>query len=162
LTTAHQQLQTQLTEHIEEVIKLRFNFTIPTYDTDVVEVHTAVINVGIVLSQIESFLSKAIRAKAASDRKVTVFKMQYQEKWDRAIVKVNSRPTLSEYATGKEKAAEANLATLNEARQLRVEEELQAFAAEAVDVIRLHYYGLDKVRQDLRKRLDFESNVAYS
>lgn len=160
--SVHEKLKAELTEYVEKTIALRFEVEIPNYQADVVEVHSAVITVGEVLSEIESYLSRAIRAKAASDRKVTTQKMVFQEKWDRAIVKVNSRPTLSEYATGKEKAAEANLATLNEARNLRHEEDVQSFAVEAVDVIRLHYYGLDKVRQDLRKRLDFESNVAYS
>jgi hypothetical protein len=155
-------LKLKLTQLIEETLELRYSIQVPSYDADFIEVHKILIQSQSILSEIERKLSSAIRAKSASDRKIFVTKMAYQEKWDRAIVKVNSRPNLSEYATGKEKAAEANLDTLNESRALRKEEELQSFASEAVDVIRLHYYGLDKVRQDLRKRLDLESNAAYS
>lgn len=159
---AQEKLQAQLTEYIEKTLELRYSIQIPSYDADVTTIHTQLINSQIKLSEIERYLSSAIRAKAASDRKIFVVKMEFQEAWDKAIVKVNSRPTLNEYATGKEKAAEANLATLELSRKLRKEEELQSFAVETVDVIRLHYYGLDKVRQDLRKRLDLESNSAYS
>lgn len=160
--STHQQIQDKLTQLVEETLELRYSIQLPSYDADFTEVHRILITSQDLLSKIELKLSSAIRAKAASDRKIFITKMSFQEAWDRAIVKVNSRPTLNEYATGKEKAAEANLATLEYARVLRKEEELQSFAAEAVDVIRLHYYGLDKVRQDLRKRLDLEGNAAYS
>ncbi len=160
--STHQQIKDKLTKLIEETLELRFSIQLPSYDADFNKVHRILISSQDLLSKIELKLSSAIRAKAASDRKIFIAKMSFQDAWDRAIVKVNSRPTLNEYATGKEKAAEANLATLEHARVLRKEEELQSFAAEAVDVIRLHYYGLDKVRQDLRKRLDLEGNAAYS
>ncbi len=159
---AQEKLQNQLSEYIEKTLELRYSIQVPSYDTDFIEVHRVMVKAQELLSSIEGYLSRAIRAKAASDRKIFVARMAYQEAWDKAIIKVNSRPTLSDYASAKEKAAEANLATLDYARVLRKEEELQSFAAEAVDVIRLHYYGLDKVRQDLRKRLDLESNSAYS
>lgn len=159
---AQETLQNQLSEYIEKTLELRYSIQVPSYDTDFVEVHRIMLKSQELLSAIEQYLSKAIRAKAAADRKIFVARMAYQEGWDRAIIKVNSRPTLNEYASAKEKAAEANLATLEHARVLRKAEELQSFAAEAADVIRLHYYGLDKVRQDLRKRLDLESNSAYS
>lgn len=160
--SAYEKIQNELIQFIEDTLELRYSIQVPGFDADFVEVHTRYVDAQNKLSQIERYLSKAIRAKAASDRKIFVAKMTFQEAWDKAISKVNSRPTLNEYATGKEKAAEANLATLEHARVLRKEEELQSFANEAVDVIRLHYYGLDKIRQDLRKRLDLESNATYS
>jgi hypothetical protein len=160
--TTQNQLQDNLVQYIEDTIAFRFEAVIPNFQADAVEIHSALIDTQDRLSRIERLLSNAVRVKAAADRKVAMFKMNYQEQWDRAIVKVNSRPTLNEYATGKEKAAEANLATLEVQRQLRREEELQSFANEAVDVIKLHYYGLDKVRQDLRKRLDLETQAQFN
>ena len=150
-----EQLQKELTGLIETSIDVRFNFQQVDPGADPVTVHNAMVKAQTLLSALENYLSSAIRAKASAERRVAKFRMAHQEKWDRAIVATNKRPTLSEYATGKEKAAEANLATLEEARTLRREEELLSFANEAVDIIRLHYYGLDKIRQDLRKRLDF-------
>jgi hypothetical protein len=96
------------------------------------------------------------------DRKLSGEKMKFQEAWDRSIIKTVNRPTLSEYATGKERAAEANLDTLMHAMNLRRLEEWKSFADEAVDIIKLHYYGLDKIRQDLRKRLDLAQADSYS
>lgn len=147
-------LQQQLSEFIDKAISIRFETEVPSYDADITEVHRTLIAAQISLSKLERLLSESIRAKAAMDRKVSWLKLSYQESWDKAISNSHKRPTLGDFATGKEKAAEANLATLEAARLLRKEEDLQAFANEAVDVIRLHYYGLDKLRQDLRKRLD--------
>jgi hypothetical protein len=147
-------LQEQLSNFIDQAIEIRFETEVPSYDANITEVHRTLIEAQINLAKLERLLSNAVRAKSALDRKVSWLKLSFQESWDRAISNSNKRPTLGDYATGKEKAAEANLATLEGARVLRKEEDLQAFATEAVDVIRLHYYGLDKLRQDLRKRLD--------
>jgi hypothetical protein len=155
-------LQKQLTDYIAQTLELRYTVEIPNYQADIDEVHSALIKAQMTLSKIEKFLSNATRAKAATDRKVFALRMTFQEKWDTAILKVAQRPTLGEFATGKERAAEANLATMGIARELRREEETQSYATEAVDVIKLHYYGLDKVRQDLRKRLDLEANTMYT
>jgi hypothetical protein len=159
---AWQKLYQQLTEQIEKVIQLRFSVYVPNFDAPITDVHSAFVNLSPTLSEIEKQLALAMRIKALADRKVAAFKMQYQEEWDKVIVKPVKKFAVNEYSTGKERAAEANLATLETARQLRREEELQAFADEAVNVIRLHYYGLDKVRQDLRKRLDFSQQEYFS
>lgn len=148
-------MQDQLTTVIEQAIETRFEFGFVDINADPNELHNALVNMQTLLDSLERYLSQVIRAKSSADRRTAKARMVWQEKWDTAITKVNNRPSLSEYATGKEKAAEANLATFNEARELRQEEELHSFASEAVDIVRLHYYGLDKVRQDLRKRLDF-------
>jgi len=157
-----EELQAKLEQYIEKAIEVRFEFTTPEFTAGPVELHRALVESQEVLTELEGYLSKSMRAKALLERRVVKFKMVWQEAWDRAIAKVNKRPSLGEYATGKEKASEANLATLEEARQLRVQEEFLTFAVEAVDVIRLHYYGLDKVRQDIRKRLDMSQTDYYS
>lgn len=150
-------IQKQLTEYIEEAIRLRFEFNIIDTGAGPVELHKDLVQAQMTLSDLEELLSKAIRAKAKMDRRVASVRMVYQEKFDKAISNAGKRPTLGEYATGKEKVSEANLAAFNELRELASEETTQSFAGEAVDIIRLHYYGLDKIRQDIRKRLDLQS-----
>jgi len=147
-------LHEDLSKLIADALEIRFSVMLVDDDGDFAEIHKSFVHIQQDLTALESLLSSAMRAKAKLDRQVSVFRMQHQEQWDRAISQPGKKVSFSEYATGKEKAADANLATLNSARDLRKLEDSQAFANEAVDVIRLHYYGLDKVRQDLRKRLD--------
>ena len=155
-------LQQNLVESLEKAIKIRFEFVVPGFGAEATELNRSLVEIQDCLSQIERYLSLSMRAKAIADRKVATARMIWQEVWDKAISKPSRRMTLTEYATGKEKAAEANLAAFEEARLLRQEEEIQSFANEAVDVIRLHYYGLDKIRQDIRKRLDMSQTDYYS
>lgn len=153
-----EKLHEELTNLIEEALTARFSVSLTDVEAEFADIHSSFVAIQTNLTDLERLLSKAMRAKAKLDRRVSVFKMAHQEKWDRAISAPPKKVSFSEYATGKEKAAEANLATLDSARELRQLEDSQAFASEAVDVIRLHYYGLDKVRQDLRKRLDMMSS----
>lgn len=152
-----EKLHDELTQLITEALDARFSVQLVDSDAEFADIHSSFISIQNNLTELERLLSRAMRAKSRLDRQVSVFKMDHQEKWDRAISAPAKKVSFSEYATGKEKAAEANLATLESARSLRKIEDSQAFATEAVDVIRLHYYGLDKVRQDLRKRLDMMS-----
>jgi hypothetical protein len=157
-----QELQLKLEEYLEKAIDSRFKFVPAEFGSGPVELHRCLVDVQETLTELEDYLSKSVRAKSLLERRVAKVRMEWQEAWDTAINKVNKRPSLGEYATGKEKASEANLATLNEARMLRQEENFLSFAAEAVEIIRLHYYGLDKVRQDIRKRLDMSQTDYYS
>jgi hypothetical protein len=157
-----QELQTSLESFIEQTLHTRFEFAVPDFGAGPVELHRALVEIQTALSTVERFLSDSVRAKASVDRREAHVRMVWQEAWDRAISATNKKPSFGDYTTGKEKAAEANLATLNEARTLRSLQELQSFATEAVDVIRLHYYGLDKIRQDIRKRLDMSQTDYYS
>ncbi len=157
-----EELRAKLEKHLEDAIDIRFSFLTPEFTAGPVELHRALVEAQEIITALERYLSDSMRAKSLLERRVAKARMVWQEAWDTAIAKVNKRPSLGEYATGKEKASEANLATLNEARVLRVQEEFLSFAVEAVDVIRLHYYGLDKVRQDIRKRLDLSQTDYYS
>ncbi len=151
----------RLQDCTEKAINVRFKFQAPDFGEGPVELHSALVAVQESLTQLEEYLSQAIRAKADLDRKEFKLKMIWQEAFDRALVKKSSGFG-SDFVTGKEKSAEANLAAFNEARALRLVQEELSFANEAVDVIRLHYYGLDKVRQDIRKRLDESRTDFYS
>lgn len=145
----------------EEAIKLRFNVTIPVYGAGPVELHQSLADVQQTLSTMEDYLSKVIRGKAALDRKENHLRMVWQEAFDKALTK--KKNSLSgDFVSGKEKIADANLSAFEEARSLRLIQEDLSFANEAVDIVRLHYYGLDKIRQDIRKRLDMSQTDYYS
>ena len=149
-----EKLHEDLIQLITDALAARFSVELVEVDAEFVEIHRSFIQIQTNLTELERLLSRALRAKAKLDRQVSVFEMNHQEKWDKAVSEPSKKVSFTEYATGKEKAAVANLATLDSAREVRKLKDTQALATEAVDVIRLHYYGLDKVRQDLRKRLD--------
>jgi hypothetical protein len=154
-------LRVSLEEFMEKAIAARFEFNTVEFGAGPVELHRALVESEVILTELENYLSRSMRAKSLLERKAATAKMEWQEAWDKAIAKVNRRPTLGEYATGKEKASEANLETFDETRKMRQAEEFLSFATEAVDVIRLHYYGLDKIRQNIRKRLDMSQTDYY-
>lgn len=162
MTTQLNSLQSELEKLIECAIDLRFEFQYPDFTAGPTELNSSLIAVQQTLTELEKNLSSAVRSKATLDRKTSHARMVWQEVWDKAMSATNSKPKFGEYTTGKEKSAEANLAAFEEARILHRLEETQSFANEAVEIIRLHYYGLDKVRQDIRKRLDMSQTDYYS
>lgn len=156
-----EELRVKLAEYLEGAIEARFDFSDIEFGAGPVELHSALVDVQSHLTKLERFLSDSIRVKAALDRKESHAKMVWQEAFDKALT--TKKPNFgADFVTGKEKIAEANLATFNELRVLNRLQEAQSFANEAVDVIRLHYYGLDKVRQDIRKRLDLSQSDYYA
>lgn len=156
-----EELRSKLEVYMEKAIESRFEFQIPDFTAGPVELNRALISVQEILTEIERHLSKSIRAKAALDRREAHVRMVWQEAFDKALIKP-AKSFGSEFASSKEKIADANLASFNEARTLRTVQEDASFGTEAVDIIRLHYYGLDKVRQDIRKRLDMSQTDYYS
>jgi hypothetical protein len=152
-----EEIRAKLEDYIEKTIEKRFSFELPDLTASPVELNHSLIEVQQILTEVEKYLSRAMRAKAGLDRREAHLKMVWQEAFDRALIKP-AKSFGSEFASGKEKAAEANLAAFDEARLLRKLQEDASFGNEAVDVIRLHYYGLDKVRQDIRKRLDMRQS----
>ena len=156
-----EELRKKLEGYIEKSVDRRFAFELPDLTAGPVELNHSLISVQEILTEIEGYLSKAMRAKAALDRHEAHVKMVWQEAFDRALTKP-AKAFGSEFASGKEKSAEANLLVFNEARSLRLAQENASFGTEAVDIIRLHYYGLDKVRQDVRKRLDMSQSDYYT
>lgn len=154
-------MRKRLEANVERAVEIRFAFEIPDLTAGPVELNHALISAQQILTQLEDLLSRSMRAKAGLDRREAHLRMVWQEAFDRALTKP-SKAFGSEFASGKEKVADANLSAFNEARVLRNMQEDASFGAEAVDVIRLHYYGLDKVRQDIRKRLDMRQDDYYS
>lgn len=92
-----------------------------------------------------------------------------EDAWDRAsqLVREQARniPVTrrsDEFLTGKERAADTNLAVLDQRIAARQAADLAHTCDEAVDVLRLSHRGLDGVRQDLLtilRTLAFESHL---
>jgi hypothetical protein len=159
--SSQEELRKKLEDHIEKTIEKRFSFLLPDLTAGPVELNHALIAVQEILTEIEGHLSKAMRAKAALDRREAHLRMVWQEAFDRALTKP-SKSFGSEFASGKEKAAEANLAAFDHARLLRTVQEDASFGTEAVEIIRLNYYVLYMFRQDVIKRLDMSQSDYYS
>lgn len=105
-----------------------------------------------ILDRIETLLVYAIRAKAKAARANRVAKENVQDAWDRHVTDqspTKRRVLTQEFVTGKEKFAEANLATLELQRIERKTLELLSLAEETLDVIRVIHRGLNDIRQDL-------------
>jgi hypothetical protein len=155
-------LRDKLIVATEQAIDLRFGVQGVPYGAGPVELHSALVGTQEILSELESLLGSAVRGKALLDRKIASAKMVWQEAFDKGLEKVQRKPSFGEFTSSKEKTSAANLEAFEEARVVKQLEEHVSFANEAVEVIRLHYYGLDKVRQDLRKRLDMSQTDYYS
>lgn len=117
------------------------------------------------LDRIEELLVLSVRAKASLRRAHQQAKDEHQQAWDRHVTDSSAvrRPVLTqEYVTGKEKFAEANLATFELQRKERKAGEILSFAEEAAEVIRQLHRGLDSTRQDLLtqvKAMQMESHL---
>lgn len=104
------------------------------------------------LDRLEEMLVNSIRARASLKRAHQVVKDELQQAWDTHVTNpsaIQRRVLTQEYATGKEKFAEANLATLDLQRKERKSAELLSFAEETAEVIRTLHRGLEGIRQDL-------------
>lgn len=117
------------------------------------------------LDRLEELLVNSVRARASLKRAYQQTKDELQLAWDTHVTSTSAvrRPVLTqEYVTGKEKFAEANLATLELQRTERKAREVLSFAEEAVDVIKQLHYGLDGIRHDLLsqvKAMQVESHL---
>lgn len=139
---------------LQEAVDLRGNLGMDAYDdlSNPYQVVEQLSRVRATLDRIEELLVLATRAKASLTRAHRTTKDEQQLAWDQHVTSQSAlkRPVLTqEYVTGKEKFAEANLATLELQRAERKSLEVLSFAEEALDVIRIIHRGLEGIRQDL-------------
>lgn len=139
---------------IEEAVKLRYSLELASY-TDLIApwlITEQLQNVRQRLDRIEELVILSVRARASLKRSHQQVKDELQVAWDSRLTDNSAvrRPVLTqEFVTGKEKFADANLATLELQRKERLASELVSFADESVEVIRQLHRGLDGIRQDL-------------
>ena len=109
--------------------------------------------------RVEELLGRSMRHKVATQRTLDEAKTAAEEEWDRVAV---ANKNANDYTSAKERAAEANLATLDLRRQVRKAEDALAVANELVEQLRLAHRGLDSTRQDIHtilRALSFESSL---
>jgi hypothetical protein len=161
-----------LTKMVEEALELRHGsagdsagaISMPPPEAGVRDVLAVLLRVRSRLDRLEGVLQRAVRLRALVHRMSATTRMVADEAWDRASV--NSRaPSVrrgEEFTGPRERYADNNLATLQEARAAKAGERMAAQADAAVEVIRLAHRGLDGVRQDLiawLRTLQFESHL---
>lgn len=139
---------------LEEALELRGSLGLAAYDDLVApfQITEQLSNVRMRLDRIEELLIKSVRARAALKRAVRISQDELQDAWDTHVTNqspVKRAVLTQEYVTGKEKFAEANLATLELRRAERKSQELLSFAEETLEVIRTVHKGLNDIRQDL-------------
>lgn len=126
------------------------------------EVHDYLLDVRRRLDRVEHLLGAAARVRSAARGFATRAGYEADDEWDAAIVKINNRPVVREFSSARERAAEANLATLDARRRARESAAYLAIADDAVESLRLIHRGLDGVRHDtltILRLVQFESHL---
>lgn len=139
---------------LEEALELRGSLGLAPYDDLVApfQITEQLTNVRARLDRVEELRIKAVRAKASVKKAHQKVKDELQDAWDSHVTNTSAvrRPVLTqEYVTGKEKFAEANLATFEQRKAERKSGELLSFAEETLEVIHIIHRGLNDIRQDL-------------
>jgi hypothetical protein len=158
-------LVTTLDQFVNEARDLRTGIpTMPGTQAAPHEVHEYLLDVRRRLDRVEHLLATASRVRAHARRFAARDAQAAEDDWDDAVLKVRSAPVRrgDEFSSARERAAEANLASMTARRTARDSAENAALADECVEVLRLIHRGLDGVRHDtltLLRLLQFESHL---
>jgi len=158
-------LADRLNTHLTEAILLRGELPpMPGTQAAPHEVHEHLLDVRRRLDRVEHLLALGLRVRAMAHRGVARSTADAEEAWDDAILRVRSAPVRrgDEYSSARERAAEANLATIEARRAVRAAQDAASHCDEAVDVLRTLHRGLDSVRQDtlaVLRLMQFESHL---
>ncbi len=128
------------------------------------EVHEYLLDVRRRIDRVEFLLTQALRIRSATRQAATQTAREAEDAWDDAILRVRSSPVRrgDEYTSAKERAAAANLATVDARRDARGRADDHAFVEEHVEILRLAHRGLDGVRHDtltVLRLVQFESHL---
>lgn len=143
--------------------ELRGGATLPHPDAGPKELADALLDIRARLDRVEYLLQHAMRIRNAARHRATALRQIADDAWDKAITAQRNTPVRrDDYATGKERHAEANLAVMTDLRAARDAEAVHASCADSVELLRLHHRGLADMRQDvlaLLRVFQFESNL---
>lgn len=150
--------------YIREAIGLRMLAEVPPVAPDPAELQRHLLDARGRQDRVEELLRNALRIRARAQRANHAATAQADDAFDEAIHRQRCAPVQSggEFTSARERAAEANLATMDLRRTARTTAELTHVCEEAVEVIRSAYWGLSGVREDLRVLLRstaFESHL---
>lgn len=153
MTTATD-LNPNLEALITEALGLRSGLVLPSIDQGPVEVLERLIEVRTRLDRVEELLSRAVRFRTAVRVRLKEASGSLDEAWASKVAQpaaVRRRAASDGWggAAPRERYAEADLATLEEKRNVRRLEQWFDQVNDAVEVIRQAHRGLDTTRQDL-------------
>lgn len=138
---------------IDEALQLRRGLSLPTIDQGPVAVMEQLIEVRTRLDRAEELLSIVTRFRTIVRTRNKNASGTLEEAWAARVVPTNGRRRLGSDGWGgsapRERYAEADLATLDEKRNVRRLEILFDQVNDAVEVIRQAHRGLDSTRMDL-------------
>ncbi len=128
------------------------------------EVHEYLLDVRRRLDRIEQLVAVAVRIRATARRFAQRKNDSAESAWDEAIVRIRNAPVRrgDEFSSARERAAEANLATIALRRTARDGAEALSHAEEAHEHLKLLHRGLDGVRHDtltVLRSVQFESHL---
>jgi hypothetical protein len=138
---------------ITEALGLRSGLSLPSINQGPVEVLERLIDVRTRLDRVEELLSRAVRFRTAVRARLKEASGSLDEAWATKVAQPSARRRAASDGFGgsapRERYAEADLATLDEKRNVRRLEQWFDQVSDAVEVIRQAHRGLDTTRQDL-------------
>ncbi len=150
--------------YLAEASLLRGESLVPNSGAAPIELQDHLLDVRRRLDRVEHLLATVVRLTARAERAATALKHEAADDWDEAALKTLSAPVRrgDEYTSAKERAAQANLATITAQRRAREATEAVSHCKEAETVLRLTHNGLNDTRHDtlaLLRLLTFESHL---
>lgn len=135
---------------LAEVAELRA-VKVPDASAQPPEVHKALVEARGSLDRLEEILSMAMVLRSGAEAKAKELAEAADDAMDKATVARSARAR--DFEGARERLAAASLDTLAERRAARSAARLAALAADIEKRIRLRYYGLAKLRDELADRL---------
>lgn len=161
-------IRTTVEGYIAEALELRVGVEVPAPGSDPKHILESLLAARQRLDRVEELLHRALRIRHRIQRSLTVVRAQHDDARDAALTDARqqrggpvTRDT-DQYSSAQERAAAANLATLELRRFLRQTEEVASYCDEAVDLLRLAHRGLEGVRMDhmtIVRSTQFESTL---
>lgn len=144
---------------LAETEKLR-KVKVPGVSAQPPEVHQALVEARGSLDRLEEILSMAMVLRSGAEARAKELAEKADDAMDKATVDRSARAR--DFEGARERLAAASLDTLAERRAARSAARLAALAADIEKRVRLRYYGLAKLRDELADRLrhtSWESNL---
>lgn len=148
----------QMAEYLKEAAELRYSAATPGDKADQAELVRALQDIRTRLDRIEYLMVRAVIRKGDAYRALKNVQEQSSNKWDEKLISAKDKKAANlvsaqEFVAPREKYASANIATLEERREVRIAEDTFSWTETSVDALQKMYRGLDSARQDLLTRI---------
>lgn len=157
-----------LEAYLTEALELRVVTDLPDPGSDPKHVLESLVHTRGRLDRVEELLQRALRLRHRVQRSVAVVRAVHDDARDAVLTNARKQrggPVTrdnDQYTSAQERAAEANLATVEHRRSLRQAEEVASHCDEAVEILRLTHRGLEGIRVDhltVLRAVQFESTL---